>query len=378
MSAKADHPREITAAPGIALLAAGIALLAATVLPAAAAAGLERAEVDGYLQWLHSLEQSVAGREKAGLAETGLLFPYGTPLMSAPETTVDHETPERQFMISKALLAQEMDLRLDRSRAHDSALSALALGRNYGYLAEYDSAQVWFKRAGRLDSAGVLTADIDHAALATAILRDDASAVAQAVAELVAGAEPTERAQTWAVALRHLLVSGDDGGLRQLLVDLAAVATAEEVDLPVQLRFWYAFALAYERDWAGSQLQLRRLVRAGSLAGDLDEKQRAWALIAIPDQFYLQGDSAAAREIYGVLAGSNLSEIRHWSTFQLANLDFLAADYLRAGSAFAQLCEEPETGPWSEAACSLVPIARELGRLKTDGKPYGTAAFYRP
>ena len=378
MSAKADHLRGNTAAPGIALLAAGIALLAAAVLPTTAAAGLERAEVDGYLQWLHSLEQSVAGREKAGLAETVLIFPYGRPLMSAPEVIADDDTPEQQFMISKALLAQEMDLRLDRSRAHDSALAALALGRNYGHLAEYDSAQVWFTRAARLDSAHVLAADIDHAALATAILRDDSLAVAQAVAELVAEAELPERAQTWTLALRHLLVSGDDGGLQHLLAGLEAVATAEEADLPVQLRFWYAFALAYQSDWAGSQLQLRRLVRSGSLAGSLDEQQRAWALIAIPDQFYLQGDSAAAREIYGVLAGSDLSEIRHWSTFQLANLDFLAADYLRAGSAFAQLCDEPEMGPWSEAACSLVPIARELGRLKTDGKPYGTAAFYRP
>ena len=145
-----------------------------------------------------------------------------------------------------------------------------------------------------------------------------------------------------------------------------------------RLRYWHAFALSWLGDTSGSLGHLRRLICSGGLSRDLTEKQRAWVVLSLPDQFFLTGDSAQARDLYRLLAGAKVDMLRLWGEYQQASLAFLDADFLGASTGFQVVCEAKGFIPWRDHCCQMVGLTAQLSRIKREGEPYGTAAFFGP
>lgn len=175
-----------------------------------------------------------------------------------------------------------------------------------------------------------------------------------------------------AAALRQAVADGDTAAVDQVLVRQAA---APQRDAPT--RFWCAFALAYRERWADSLLQLRGLLGTATPPAGLDAGGVAWAVTALADEHFLLGARQQARELYVLLATSARHDLRSWGTYQLANLDLLAAEYDRAADGFASLCEVPDSVPWRDHACAMAAAARNLGQLNLEVEPYGVAAYDR-
>jgi hypothetical protein len=334
----------------------------------AEAARLSDAEANGYLQWLHSLEQTVAARVAADAPESSLLFPFDWS-----DLPPEDEQPYRYLAIGRALAEIEREPSRERTAGSGTG-TALNLARTYMSVSEFDSALAWLDRAAHRDSSGEFSDEIGHESLASAVASGDSTRLARRLAAVTARLENPTREAELVVALRVLAARGLDAQLDALLGALATDAG----NFGARLRYWYAFALSGRQRWSDSLEQLRLLVRSGGLSCQLAEVQRAWVLVAIPDLLFLTGSPAAARDLYGVLAGCELVSLRLRGEYQLAQLDLIDARYARAAERLARLCEARENGPWSDHACELARLARELNRIQTEGEPYGAAAFYRP
>jgi hypothetical protein len=93
---------------------------------------------------------------------------------------------------------------------------------------------------------------------------------------------------------------------------------------------------------------------------------------------FLLGAKEQSRELYEPLTLSGLDQLKTWSTYQLANLDFLNSNFGKAASGFGLVCEAKRLGSWQDHACDLSDLANELDRIRSEGDAYGTAQFYQP
>ena len=330
-------------------------------------ASTRRAEADGYLQWLHSLEQTVAGRQAADQPEGNLLYPF-----DVPGWMPDRVRPYRHLAISKAVTDLEVEFNSKDRRRSLSALVALSNARNYVNLSEYDSAMVWFDLAAQRDSAGNFRREIGRERLAAAMAAADSAEVAQLLTNTLGTPELVGREAELVLAYRWLLAENDGAGVDLLIKKV----DSQQAVLSDRLRFWHAYALNWRAERKASLDNLRKLIRSGGLSRDLSEGQRAWVLLAIPDLIFLQGNTAAAADLYRSLIDSRIDELRIWSRYQVANIDFLAGRYLRASQGFKDVCDATRLGSWQDQACDMADVAGELERIRAEGEAYGAAVFY--
>ncbi len=335
-------------------------------VPAATAwAGLTNRESDGYLQWLHSLEQAVEGRQKSGQEEGNLLYPFDQTGWQSIETR-----PYRHLSIGKAIgeLEREWPLRGEDRTA--SPLVALANARNYMNLSEFDSSLVWYDKTAELDTEGNFLREVQREKMATAVAQQDSLRVQECITNTIGQSAITGQESAFILALRWALVTRD-----KKTIDLLLQKIDQDGDnLPDRLRFWVAYAHAWRKDRATALANLQVLVRSGGLSRDLAESQRAWVLKAVPDFLFLAGEQQAARELYEVLAGSSLPALASWGGYQVANLDLLEGRYLRASVGFKRICEAQRHGSWQDHACAMADLAAKMERLKSEGEPYGVSA----
>lgn len=333
------------------------------------AAGLTDRESDGYLQWLHSLEQAVAGRQKKDLDEGNLLYPFDHPGWQGIEVQ-----PYRHLSIGKAVGELEREWLLRGETRIESPLVALANARNYLALSEFDSSLVWYDKARELDTEGNFSHEISREKMAAAMASRDSLAVMTCVTNTIGSKTVIGNEFQCILALRWLLVAQDrdtvDLVLRKIQTDGS--------NLTDRLRFWVAYSLAWRRQRDEAMAQLRILVQSGGLSRDLTEGQRAWVLLAIPDFLFLDGHHDASRAYYEILNKSSLPLLANWGGYQVANMDLLSGRYLRAGEGFKRICESQRQGSWQDHACEMVTIATEIERLKSEGESYGAHAFYGP
>lgn len=332
--------------------------------------GLNQAEGEGYLQWLHSLEQVSAARVDAGQEETNLLYPFGLPGWAELETR-----PYRHLSICKALMVLEKQYGGKATDQVRSVLVALANARNYANLSEFERALEWFRLAVDLDKTGEFRAEIRLEGMATAAAAGDSSAMAGFLRAALVSAEPADHAEEFILGVRWAL-SRDDAQALDLL--RAAMAAVDSAATTPRLLFWRAYAQTVAGDYAASLSDLRLLMAYGGLSLDLCEAQRAWALTTIADDYFLLGDVHQAADLYRILEGSTVQELQIWGAYQLAGLDFLGNRYLEAAQGYTTVCEAKRLGSWQDQACVMATVAKELQRIRTEGEPYGTAQFFAP
>lgn len=333
-----------------------------------AAADLDDAGRYGYLQWLHSLDRTVEARVGAGQDEQRLLFPFSLEGWNAD----DAATPFRHLAISKAVTELE-ELWVDRERG-PSPLVALSNARNYVHLSEFDSALVWFEITAKADTAGRFTRHIAREGLAAAMAAGDSLGAARRVTNTLGVSDIADRSGEAALAYRWLLVNRDARAI-DLMIDKVAAA---DTSMTPELRFWHARALAWRERRGESLDHLQHLLTtANGRTMGLSETERSWVLVAVPDLLYLQGDVGAARELYGHLAHSSQGALAAWGNYQTAGLDMAAGRYRRAVTGFEAVCEGTRYGIWQDQACALRDLATEMERIRAEGEPYGTAAFYQ-
>ncbi len=330
---------------------------------------LSAEEQDGFLQWLHSLEQEVAARQEKGLVEIHPLFPFEHDLV-----TVDSVTPYRHLTIAKALGVLEQQFQDPRQAENLSALVALANGRNYVNLTEYDSALVWFDVAAAKDTVGDFQGELRRESLAAAIAAEDSLRLAQRITEMTTpGADLTVPGE-FTLALRWCLVNGDEGQLG----DMADTLWAVRDSLPQQQVYWLARALHQLKRTDQLYSQLRVLILNGGLSLGLTETQRAWVLTTIADVSYLLGQDKQARKLFSTLLESPLPDLQLWATYQLAGLDLVAGDYLAAETGYGTVCRAKALGSWQARACAMEKATEEMARIRREGEPYGISHFYKP
>lgn len=344
-------------------------VLLQTSAPGTELVPLDNQEADGYLQWLHSLEQAVKAREKAGAREGSHLFPFDQPGWENQEPR-----PYRHLAISKAIMELEAQWQLRGESRESSALVALAHARNYNNLSEFDSAMVWYQAAAKLDTLRLFHREIGREQFAATTVAGDSLAIIQLVTNTIGAADLTGRDRELVLVYRWLLTQRDSKTLELLLTKVEA----QPEIMTDQMLFWHAYSQAWLEMKAASLVNLRELVKSGGLSKDLNESQRTWVLLAIPDLMFLMGAADHSRVLYETLTESNISILQTWSRYQVANLDFLEARYAKAASGFDDVCEAREAGSWQAQACEMANMARELERIRTEGEPYGAAQFYNP
>ncbi len=353
--------------PTLLLTCLVLAVVASTF--AALGTPLSNEESDGYLQWLHSLEQTVAGREATGAAPGHLLFPFDQPGWDETE-----HKPYRHLAISKAIMELEAQWLLRGGKKEESALVALAHARNYTHLSEYDSAMVWYAAAAQLDTMQLFTVEIGQERLATTIAAGDSTGVAQLVTNTLGEGDLEGRERQIILVYRWLVTNRDQDGLELLIKKLEG----QPALLKDEILFWHAYAESWLGKREAALGHLRTLIKGGGLSQGLTEGQRAWVLVAIPDLMFLKGQGVEARPLYQALSGSTLIRVQAWAHYQLANLAFLEHGFETAANSFGLACDAPRQGSWQDQACSMAELARELQRIKTQGEPYGTDQFYQP
>ncbi len=344
-------------------------LLTWATVAMAGVAPLDNQESDGYLQWFHSLEHTVAAREAAGTEEGNLLYPFGYPGWKGQQ-----HRPYRHLTISKAIMELEAQWQLRGENREESALVALAHARNYTNLSEFDSAMVWYEAAADLDTMSLFRREIGRERLAVASAIGDSLTMSQLITNTLGSVDLNGREKELILAYRWLLIQRDSEALT-LLLD--KVESQPEI-MNNQLLFWHSFSESWLERRSACLVNLRKLVRIGGLSEGLTERQRAWVLVAIPDLMFLLGAPDQARPLYEALKDSKMNELSIWSRYQLANLDFLAGDYEKAAGGFSLVCDAPRQGSWQDQACSMSDIAHELERIRSEGEPYGIAQFYNP
>jgi hypothetical protein len=346
----------------------GLLLLGALSPALADVPDLTNEETDGFLQWMHSLEQSVASREASGAPAGHLLFPFDQPGWDRTEIR-----PYRHLAIAKAILELEAQWLLRGSKKEESALVALAHARNYTHISEYDSAMVWYEIAAQLDTLSLFDTEIGRERMGVTVAAGDSVAMAHLVTNTLGLSDLTGRERQVILVYRWLLTNRDRAGLELLLQKIEG----QPGMLQKEILFWHAYA----ESWLGRREscleRLRSLVRAGGLSQGLTENQRAWVLVAIPDLLFLLDEPLKAKPLYDVLAGSSLETLTSWSNYQLANLNFLKYSFEQAANSFSLACEAPRQGAWQDHACRMAQLARELERIQKQGEPYGTNHFYQ-
>ena len=346
-----------------------VALGVAAAVPVAMTAELTDTQQQAYLIWLHSLEAELATREVAETPETRPLYPEAGLLQQ-------NASAQSLLEVAAALNDLEGRPRLLQEPPGRSPLHALNRARSHANIAEHDSALVWYVEAVRRDSTGDRTGDVGPEIMAAAIAAGDAEHVRRRLGVALEADGPHGSAEQLEVELacRFLLARADTVALQALVFSLGKQPHLGEG----RLAFWQAYVRSWLGHWPQSFAILTGLLGGDGRTHGLDTGQRAWVLTAMADQLLLLGDRTTAHGLYRALAASTIPEAAVWAACQVAALDFLEGRYLAAGNAFEQLCSRADNTTWRRYACDMARLSDEMERLRSEGAPYGTAAFYRP
>lgn len=345
-----------------------IAVILAAPAVVGAVSPLNAAEERGYVEWLHSLEQTTKVRLAGGKEEVRRLYPFGSVAAEESKDNTLHS-----LSVSRAL--GKLESAREFTPKASSAFAALAMARNYGHLSEYDSALVWYDRTALRDTAALYVQEVGQEALATSIVLADSLHFITKLLNTLGASQLAGREEELILAYRSLLVADDQDNLRLLL---RKVGNREE-QLSPKVRYWHAFALATRQQWEPALRNLRRLVLSGGLAHGLTEWERTWVATAIPDLLFLLDQHSSAANLYRQLGQSELTLVRPWARYQLANLDFLSRRYAAAWAAYKRICENEDSEAWwRERACNLASLVDEIDRIRAEGEPYGTATYFQP
>ncbi|HOX26449.1 MAG TPA: hypothetical protein PLL30_07685 [Candidatus Krumholzibacteria bacterium] len=345
-------------------LAAGLALCAVTA--PRAGASLTADQVNDYLVWLHSLESTLAARAATGQAEHRSLFPAGLATAAADTT----QGPDLAAVVA-ALEEVEGRPRVLQEPASRQPLHALGRARSYASIAEFDSALVWYDEALRRDTTGEYADEFGREAMAAAIAAGDSVAVTRRFLRVLGGRDLAAHAAELELAYRYFVSRGDATNL-----DLLVRSAATQPDaLRGRLAYWQAFALSWLGRHAESLEALAALLVSDGVSFGLDEAQRAWVLVAVPDLLLLSGDSESAETLYRALAASSVPGAADWAACQVAAIEFLAGRFLAAGTAFERLCQQTADLEWREYACKMAALSGEMERLRDEGELHGAAAY---
>ena len=346
-----------------------VGLLLVAVTGQALAQSLTDAERDGYLVWLHSLETTMAARDANDQPEVRVLFPSGVVATTGQDSLAASDLRQ----VALALDELEAKPRLLQEPSRRTTLHALNRARNYAHLAQYDSALIWYEAAAARDSLGEYTAAVGLETLVAAVADGDSVRVVHQLLSTFGSCDLAGRRAELELTYRFLVARADTTNLELVVRGMAARPEL----LHGRLAYWQAFSLSWLGRWDASLEQLRGLLVGGGLSQGLAEDQRTWVLVAVPDLLLLTGHTDMAAPLYRALAASSIETAAGWATCQTAALDFLAGQFLTAGTAFERICKGSGDSTWRAYACSMAELSDEMERLRFEGEPHGVAVYYQ-
>ena len=162
------------------------------------------------------------------------------------------------------------------------------------------------------------------------------------------------------------------------LESLADQVNRRQGELPVQLRFWLAYAqnTLHKKQACLSNLHLLLMDPQGWVL--LEDGQQAWVLTSSADLNFLLGNRELAAVLYERLVVSPVEQLNLWGKYQLAGMNFLARDFEKASERYSMVCEAGNPVTWREHACSMAEIAGQLSRLGWKGEPHDAVATANP
>jgi len=175
-------------------------------------------------------------------------------------------------------------------------------------------------------------------------------------------------------SLRRLVLNGS----LEELESLADQVGRRQDEMPIQMRFWLAYAQGKLHLNQACLSNLMILLEGDGGWIPLEIGQQAWVLTATADQLFLQGNRVQAAECYSRLATSPVNQLNLWGQYQLAGIDFLARDFEQSALKYQQVCEAGKSGTWREHSCAMAEIAGRLGKLGKGGRVHGTVASTNP
>ncbi|MEN8005382.1 MAG: hypothetical protein ABFS42_00065 [Candidatus Krumholzibacteriota bacterium] len=176
------------------------------------------------------------------------------------------------------------------------------------------------------------------------------------------------------LSLRRLVRDQDTGPLETLVGNL----TGRPLEMPVQMRYWLAYAQSVLNRQEACWDNLRLLLLMQDSADHLEPGQRAWVLTAFADYSFLLGRRLLASRMYGQLAVSTVEQLELWGQYQLAGMDFLERNFNGANRRYKVVCESDKSGTWREHACAMAEMAARLDSLDLEGGSHGHVALVSP
>lgn len=188
------------------------------------------------------------------------------------------------------------------------------------------------------------------------------------------GADLSGQEMKIVLSLRRLVLNGN-------LEDLESLANQVERrqgEMPVQMRFWLAYAQGrlLQNQACLSNLQDLLMVQEGWK--NLENGQQAWVLTGASDLLFLLGDRELAADCYARLASSPVEQLNLWGQYQLAGMDFLARDFEQASLRYRVVCEADKPGTWRKHACAMAEMAGRLSGLGREGESDEAVASNNP
>lgn len=172
------------------------------------------------------------------------------------------------------------------------------------------------------------------------------------------------------LALRRMVLNGN----HQELETLAEQVERRQDDLPLQMRFWLAFAQSDLHQNQACLANLRKIMRAENGWDNLETGQQIWILTATADLLFLSGHRTEAAGCYDRLAASRVAQLNLWGQYQLAGMDFLERNFATAARRYRTVCDAERPGTWREHACGMADLAARLEPLGREGNAHGDLA----
>jgi hypothetical protein len=176
------------------------------------------------------------------------------------------------------------------------------------------------------------------------------------------------------LSLRHLVQNSDT---EKLTSQVEIVARIQET-IPVQMRFWLAYAQSTLHQKEACQENLELLLQVPEGHQFLEPGQQVWVLTALADHSFLLGDRDRAAVLYGQMAASKREQLNLWGQYQLAGMEFLERNFADANRRYKVVCESEKSATWREHACAMAEIAGRLSSLNLKGEAHGGLAVVSP
>ena len=326
---------------------------------ALAAKGLSRADLLGYAQWLQRLDTPVETK----------LYPIGRT-----EREINALGHARRLTAARAML--DYDESLSRAwdrRDYAGEAQALNHARSCAEILDYDRAMDWYSDAvaARGGASGVddaLACEI----FSTAVQSGDSLLVLEQLLNTVGAPRLEKRTGAVTMAYRHYLGRHDDRNVDFLMEKVGGLVNT----LPLEIRFWHAFALI-ERDRASEALPLLEdLCRNVQIAESLERLHVEWFLRALPDVLWLEDRRRDALSLYALLAVREDVEAGRWARYQIANDLLLSGRYEEAEPLLKEACDAADPAFWQLHACELSETVASLNDIRKEGAPYGTDCLH--